>query len=247
LVARASARGARSSRRLLSARSGFDAWLAERDPDFAAKAVASIELELHPPGDGPTFGVDEKTGIGVRRPAAPSQPVASGRPARREFESVRNGTADLLAADDRGDLAVAHRERRQHRSREFCELLDRLDRLDRQTPFGQTIHLILEPVSLHRSAEVAVWLASRPWRPFVFHWLPIHASWLSCVDACFAILSKKCLTRSERPDFDAAERALSDFIATHDAQQAHPFTWRKGVRFYQRLKDKLAAPTQMAA
>ena len=51
----------------------------ERDPDFVRKAVAIIELELHPPTDGPTFCVDEKTGIGVRRPAAPSQPVAPGR------------------------------------------------------------------------------------------------------------------------------------------------------------------------
>src|SRR5215216_2768997 len=51
----------------------------ERDPDFARKAVEIIELELHPPTDGPTFCVDEKTGIGVRRPAAPSQPVAPGR------------------------------------------------------------------------------------------------------------------------------------------------------------------------
>ena len=48
----------------------------ERDPDFVRKAVAIIELELHPPDDGPTFCVDEKTGIGVRRPAAPSQPAA---------------------------------------------------------------------------------------------------------------------------------------------------------------------------
>jgi hypothetical protein len=70
----------------------------ERDPGFVRKAVAIIELELHPPTDGPTFRVDEKTGIGVRRPAAQSQPGATGRPARRELEYVRNGTADLLAA-----------------------------------------------------------------------------------------------------------------------------------------------------
>jgi hypothetical protein len=216
----------------------------ERDPDFVRKAVAIIELELHPPDDGPTFCVDEKTGIGVRRPAAPSQPVAPGRPARREFEYVRNGTADLLAAFAVRDGQVTAIVRRQHRSRELCELLDRLDR---QTPFGQTIRLILDPVSLHRSAEVAVWLAYRPWRPCVFHWLPTHASWLSFVEAWFAILSKKCLKRADLPDFDAAERALTDFIATYNAHQAHPFTWRTGVRFYQRLKDKLAAPTQEAA
>ncbi|HZO26116.1 MAG TPA: hypothetical protein VFH48_08995, partial [Chloroflexota bacterium] len=87
----------------------------------------------------------------------------------------------------------------------------------------------------------------RPWRRFVFHWLPTHASWLSFVEAWFAILSKKCLKRAELPDFDAAQRALTDFIATYNAHQAHPFTWRKGVRFYQRLKDKLAVPAQEAA
>ena len=40
----------------------------ERDPDFVRKAVEVIDLELSPPTDGPTFCVDEKTGIGVRRP-----------------------------------------------------------------------------------------------------------------------------------------------------------------------------------
>ena len=216
----------------------------ERDPDFVAKAVAIIELELGPPADGPTFCVDEKTGIGVRRPAAPSQPAAPGRPARREVEYVRHGTADLLAAFSVRDGQVTGIVRRQHRSREFCELLDLLDR---QTPVGQTIHLILDPVSLHRSAEVAVWLAFRPWRPFVFHWLPTHASWLSFIEVWFSILSKKCLKRSDLADFAAAEQTLLDFIATYNAHQAHPFTWRTGVRFYQRLKDKLAAPAQDAA
>ena len=210
----------------------------ERDPEFAAKAVAIIDLELHPPTDGPTFCVDEKTGIGVRRPAAPSQPVRPGHPARREFEYVRNGTADLLAAFSVRAGQVVGLVRRQHRSREFCELLDRLDR---QTPVGQTIHVILDPVSLHRSAEVAVWLAYRPWRTFVFHWLPTHASWLSFVEVWFSSLSRKCLKRSEFADFTGAEQALTDFIATYNAHQAHPFTWRKGIRFYQRLKDKLSA------
>jgi transposase len=216
----------------------------ERDPDFVRKAVEIIELELDPPTDGPTFCVDEKTGIGVRRPAAPSQPVRPRQPARREFEYVRNGTVDLLAAFSVNDGRVTGLVRPRHRSREFCELLDGLDR---QTPLGQTIHLILDPVSLHRSAEVAVWLARRPWRPFAFHWLPTHASWLSFVEVWFAILTKKCLKRSELADRAAAEQTLTDFIATYNAHQAHPFTWRRGIRFYQRLKDKLASPEQEAA
>jgi hypothetical protein len=116
---------------------------------------------------------DEKTGIGVRMPAAPDQPVAPGRLARREFEYVRNGTVDLLAGFRVNDGQVYGVVRPQHRSREFCELLDLLDT---RTPAEQVIHLIVDPVSLHRSAEVATWLASRPQRSFEFHFLPIHST-----------------------------------------------------------------------
>ena len=209
----------------------------ERDPDFAAKAVAIIELELAPPADGPTFCVDEKTGIGVRAPAAPGRPVAPKRPARREFEYVRHGTAAVLAAFGVNTGEVTAIVRRRHRSAEFIELLDALHR---HVPKNRVIHLILDPVRLHASAEVAVYLYYRPER-FAFHWLPLHASWLSFVEAWFAILAKKCLKRAELADFAAAERTIGAFVATYNAHHAKPFTWKEGIKFYHRLKDKLAA------
>ncbi len=230
----------------MSAWTAFDSWMAERDPDFAAKAVAIIDLELHPPTDGPTFCVDEKTGIGVRTPAAPSQPVAPTRPARRECEYVRHGTAAVLAAFCVNSGEVTGIVRQRHRSAEFLELLDRLDR---QVPKRQVIHLILDPVRMHASAEVALFVYYRPGR-FAFHWLPVHASWLSFVEAWFAILSKKCLKRSELAEFADAQRTIAAFVATYNAHHAKPFTWKKGVRFYQRLKDKLAqaaAPTPLTS
>jgi transposase len=221
----------------------FDTWMEERDPDFVPKAVEIIELELHPPTDGPTFCVDEKTGIGVREPAAPSQPVAPGQPARREFEYVRHGTAAVLAAFAVQTGRVQGLVRPRHRSAEFIELL-RL--LDAQVPPKEVIHLILDPLRMHCSAEVAVYVAFRPWR-FRFHWLPLHASWLSFIEAWFAILTKKCLARSALADFSAAEATISAFITTYNTHHAHPFTWKKGIRFYQRLKDKLATATPAAA
>jgi transposase len=216
----------------------------DRDPDFVPKAVEVIELELHPPTDGPLFCVDEKTGIGVRCPRASSQPVAPGRPARREFEYVRHGTAAVLAAFEVQTGTVRALVRQRHRSAEFIALL-RL--LDATVPPKEVIHLILDPVRLHCSAEVAVYVALRPWR-FRFHWLPLHASWLSFIEAWFAILSKKCLARSQLADFAAAVDTILGFIATYNTHHAHPFTWKKGVRFYHRLKDKLAdsAPTVAA-
>jgi transposase len=207
----------------------------ERDPDFAEKAVAIIELQLQPPPDGPTFCVDEKTGIGVRQPAAPSQPAAPGRPARREFEYVRHGTAAVLAAFGVSTGEVTGIVRRRHRSAEFIELLERLHRT---VPKRQVIHLVLDPVRMHASAEVALYVYYRPGR-FAFHWLPLHASWLSFVEAWFAILSKKCLKRADLADFADAERTITAFVATYNAHHAKPFTWKEGVKFYRRLKDKL--------
>jgi transposase len=215
----------------------------ERDPDFAAKAVAIMALQMHPPEDGPTFCVDEKTAIGVRSRTAPSQPPAPGQPARREHEYVRHGTVDLLAAFCVATGQVTGIVRPRHRSREFLELLTLLDR---RVPRRQVIHLILDPVRLHASAEVAVFLYYHPDR-FQFHWLPTHASWLSFIEAWFAILSTKCLDRAELADCAAAAAWIEGFIATYNAHQARPFTFTKGVRFYQRLKDKLAQPPAVAS
>jgi transposase len=218
------------------------------------KAVAIIELVLNPPTDGPLFCVDEKPGIGVRRPTAPDQPpaprrppavgrpAARGRPARREFEYVRTGTVDLLAGFRVNDGQVYGLVRLQHRSREFCELLALLDE---QTPVGKPIHLILDPVSWHWSAEVAKWLATHPQRRFVFHFLPVHASWLSFIEVWFSILSRKCLKRADFADATIATQQIEGFITTYNTHLAHPFTWKRGVRFYNRLKAKIAARPEL--
>jgi transposase len=214
----------------------------DRDPDFIEKAVAIMELQMHPPDDGPTFCVDEKTAIGVRSRAAPSQPPAPGQPARRENEYVRHGTADLLAAFCVTTGVVPGIVRPRHRSVEFMELLSQLDQ---QVPTGEVIHLILDPVRMHSSVKVTAFLAERPGR-FRCHWLPLHSSWLSFIEVWFAILSQKCLKRAELTDFAAAAAWIEGFIATDNAHRAKPFTFRKGVRFYQRLKDKLAQGPEAA-
>lgn len=209
----------------------------DRDPQFVEKAVAILDLLFTPPTDGPLFCVDEKTGIGVRMPTAPDQPAAPGRAARREFEYQRNGTVDLLASFRVHDGHVRGIVRPRHCSREFCELLDLLDQ---ETPVGQTIHLILDTVSLHRSREVAAWHAERPAGRFVFPFLPVHSSWLSFIEVWFSILSRTCLKRANFPNAALATEQIEAFMTTYHRHSAHPFAWKKGVRFYRRLQDKLA-------
>jgi hypothetical protein len=198
----------------------------DRDPEFAPKSVAIIELLLHPPTDGPLFCVDEQPGIGVREPTAPDQPPEPPRPpapprsARREFEYVRHGTVDLLAGFRVNDGQVCGVVRLKHRSREFCELLALLDQ---QTPPDERIHVILDPVSSHWSAEVADWVDPHPRRTFVFHFLPVHASWLSFIEVWFSTLTRKCLRRARFTDALRATHEIEGFITTYNTHLAHPF------------------------
>jgi DDE superfamily endonuclease len=218
----------------------------DRDPEFAAKAAAVTELLLSPPTDDPLSCVDEKPGIGVRQPTAPGQPPGPGRSARCEFEYRRNGTVDPLAGFRVNDGHVCGLVRLKHRSGEFCELLAVLDE---QTPVDEPIYLILDPVSSHWSTEVTQWLGTRPQRKFVFHFVPVHASWLRFIEVWFSILSRKCLRRASCADATVAKQKIEAFLLTYNTHLAHRFEWRKGVRFYQRLKDKIAARSelQMAA
>ena len=34
-------------------------------------------------------------------------------------------------------------------------------------------------------------------------------------------------------------------MSTYNTHMAHPFEWKKGVRFYKRLKDKIAARSEL--
>jgi hypothetical protein len=131
----------------------FDSWMDERDPDFVPTAVAMIDLALRPPPAGPTFGVAEKTGSGVREPPAPRPPVAPGQPARREFEYGRHGTAAVLAAFAVPTGPVHGLGRPRHRAAEFSALR-RL--LDQQGPPKEVIPLLLAPLRLQGAAEGAV-------------------------------------------------------------------------------------------
>ena len=117
--------------------------------------------------------------------------------------------------------------------------------LDEQTPVGQPIHLILDPVSSHWSAEVVSWLDAHPQRTFVFHFLPVHASWLSFYRVWFFDIESQMPPPSGLRGCEhrhPGDRGLHAHLNTHIA---HPFEWTKGVRFYKRLKDKIAARSEL--
>ena len=74
-------------------------WLRRADDaQFWAQAAALCDAYLRPPPDTIVICIDEKTGIQAKYRKYPGRLPAPGRPARREFEYVRNGTVSVIAA-----------------------------------------------------------------------------------------------------------------------------------------------------
>ena len=72
--------------------------MSELGPDFDARAAEVCGLYLDPPEGALVVSIDEKTGIQAKAPTRDDLPSGPGRPIRREYEYVRNGTQNLFAA-----------------------------------------------------------------------------------------------------------------------------------------------------
>ena len=194
-------------------------WLTSLDPDFDAKQADVCGLYLDPPEGAIVVSLDEKTGVQAKQPIRQEIAVASGRPARREFEYKRHGTVALLAAllVHTGEIKGQVYERHSR-----VEFLDFLTRLDGEIPQGKAVHAILDNLQVHKTPEVVSWLEQHPrWR---FHFTPTHASWLNQIELFFSILSRRLLKRGVFSSTADLKAQLLAFIERYNPT-AKPFAW----------------------
>ncbi|HEY6358056.1 MAG TPA: IS630 family transposase [Vicinamibacterales bacterium] len=197
-----------------------DGWLTRRDtPEFWARAADVCGLYLSPPDNAVVLSIDEKTSIQAKSRKHPTTAARTGRPARREFEYVRHGTASLVAALDVATGKVTARDIARNDSAHFIEFLEELDaKIDADL----TVHVVLDNGSSHTSKATKAWFAAHP--RFVVHHTPAHASWLNQVECFFSILTRKLLRRGE---FDSREDLVAKLMAfiAHHCETAKPFRW----------------------
>jgi len=115
-----------------------------------------------------------------------------------------------------------------------------------QQPYASAkrVFWIVDNGSSHRGQKAIDRLARRFPNAVMVH-TPVHASWLSFIEVWFSILSRKCLRRAHFADASTATHEIEAFMLTYNTHMAHPFEWKKGVRFYKRLKDKIAARSEL--
>ena len=181
-------------------------YLERKDPDFENKmhdvllVYKQVEMQFDDngniiiPDDGHlthTISYDEKPGIqAVANKYPDHNPTEEQGFVRRDYEYVRLGTLSLLAGIDLLTGEAIPLVSETHKSSDFIEFLKKLDK---KYPEGDTIRLILDNHSAHKSKETRRYLATLPEGRFVFVFTPTHASWLNMIESFFSKMTKQML------------------------------------------------------
>lgn len=223
-------------------------WLNSHDPDFAAKAKNICDLYL-----GAAAGLargrlvlcsDEKTGMQILARKYPTRPARPGHPEKREFEYIRHGTRALLTTfcvttgEVVWDLGA---------TRTSADWAAHLDHVVAHFPGQSGYDWVVDNLNTHYSLDacraVAEWeglklderelrtgkqrrqFLSDPTHKHVFHFTPVHGSWLNQVELFFSVLARRFLRRGDFAGAADFERRLAAWLDRYNREQAHPYRW----------------------
>ena len=193
-----------------------------RDPKFELKVRDVVGLYVNPPDHAVVISAEEKTRIQALGRTQTPLPTRPRHPETRTHDYKRNGTTCLMAALDIATGKVTGQMVERHRSEEFLAFLDLVSEgIEPGTP----VHVILDNVSSHKSAEANQWLMDHP--DWWFHFTPTSASWMNAVEGFFSRLSRQRLKHGIFNSLAECIAAIESYIELHNATDARPFRWSK--------------------
>jgi len=170
-------------------------------PEVNAEYVARMEdvLDLYAEEPDPLrpvvcFDETPRQLIGEARVPIRTEP---GKPARVDYEYVRNGTANVFMFVDVNRPWRHAKVTDQRTCIDFAECMR--DLVDEHYPEAEKIRVVLDNLSAHSAA--ALYQAFEPAEArrilsrLEFHFTPKHASWLNMVEIEIGVMVKQCLDR----------------------------------------------------
>jgi transposase len=212
-----------------------------RDATCAAQVTEIATLYTRPLGVWETVVcVDEKTSLQPRTRTAPTRAAQPGVPVRVEHTYARKGALNLFAGFDTRTGTVYATTAERKRQVEFIAFLEHLD-WD-IAPTITTVHVVLDNIRMHKGKQVQAWLSKPP--RFVFHFPPVHCSWMNQVEQWFSILQRKRLRIADFADKKHLAERLLAFVAEWN-EHAHPFQW--STKSVAKVMAKCESPVAKAA
>jgi transposase len=204
-------------------------WTSVRDPQFAAKAAAVLELYAGI-WDGQPLGsndyvicADEKTSIQARCRCHPTLPPGKARAMRVEHDCKRRGALAYLAAWDVHRGQVTGRCERTTGIAPSARLVEQIMTAE-PCATARRVFWIVDNGSSHRGAASVKRMASAWPNAHLIH-LPRHASWLDQAEIYFSVAQRKALIPNDFTSLDHIRERLAAFETRYNAI-ARPFNWK---------------------
>jgi transposase len=210
------------------------------DPQFEQKFWDVIGLYLDPPAKALVLCCDEKSQCQAIERTQPGLPLGMGQIRTKTHDYRRHGTITFFAALNylNGKLSRFIAPRHTH-----VEWLAFLKQLDREMPEGVTLHLIVDNLSTHKTAEVRGWIEKVNKRHrralgidrLVQHFVPTSSSWMNLVERFFRDITEDVIREGSFSNVQELADAIEAYLAERDLAPKR-YVWKaEGAKILEKI------------
>jgi hypothetical protein len=166
------------------------------DEEFVERMEDVLEVYARPlDAAEPVVCFDERPVV-LHTSERPGQPMAPAKPARTDYEYVRQGTANIFCIVE---PLTGRRQTHATNDRTGRAFGIAMGRIARRYHEAKTIHIVLDNLSTHTEKSLIVAYGPdegrRLWSRFTVHYTPKHASWLNAAEMEASLVARECLGR----------------------------------------------------